>query len=267
MGYPPGIEEMQGSPYHECLEGIPRTSIVLKHLADEGSIFVRTRGVMDKLLSGNPRIATDPTLRNSTPLDLLHWMSVGPSKEDHTSGNPITELLRSAEAGSPTAREELFHCIYSELHRTAEALMRKQPRGHTLQPTALVSEVYLRLFRGTPGPWNDRRHFLLAASRAMRHVLIDHARRKSSDKRQQNRSSASLDELVMEYEDRALDLEALQKALERLEVFDPQMTRAIELRFFGGASVDEAARVLDLPRRTFERRWQMTRAWLYKEIR
>jgi RNA polymerase sigma factor (TIGR02999 family) len=188
--------------------------------------------------------------------------------DEGEGGRTETEkLLRDVEAGTDGAGEALFQLVHTELRRRAEALMRRQPRGHTLQATALVGEAYLRLFSGAPVHWNDHKHFLLAASRAMRHTLVDHARAKARLKRAGDRIDSPLDDLVVEYEDRALDIEALQRALARLETMDPDMARAVELRFFCGSSVEETARILGMAERTFERRWQMTRAWLFGEVR
>jgi len=178
----------------------------------------------------------------------------------------ITSLLRAAHSGDRAAQEDLFRELYTELHRRAQELMRGQADGHTLQATALVGELYLRIFGRGERAWTDRQHFLLSASRVMRHVLVDHARRKHRRKREGVRVDSELDQMLVEFEDRALDLEALDKALERLEELDPGMAKAVDLRFFAGISAAEAARALDLPRRTFDRRWQMTRAWLYREL-
>jgi RNA polymerase sigma factor (TIGR02999 family) len=188
--------------------------------------------------------------------------------EDGDDGlcSETARLLRGVEANDEGARSAFFALVYTELHRRAHALMRRQPPGHTLQPTALVGEVYLRLFRGVPGPWNDRKHFLMAASQAMHHALIDHWRRKRNQPPEVCAESP-LDEIVVGYESNAVDLEALSRALERLEEFDPPMAQAVELRFFGGCSVEETARILGMPVRSFERSWQMTRAWLYGEVR
>lgn len=145
--------------------------------------------------------------------------------------------------------------------------MRRQPPGHTLQATALVNEVYLRLAQEDGANWKDRKHFLFTAARAMRQVLIDSARRRNAAKRGGGGERDELGEIAVEYADRSLDLEALHRALEKLAVFDPLMTRAVELRFFAGCGMDEVAELLGLPRRTLDRRWSATRAWLYGEVR
>lgn len=145
--------------------------------------------------------------------------------------------------------------------------MRRQPPGHTLQATALVNEVYLRLAHEDGTTWKDRKHFLFTAARAMRQILIDSARRRNAAKRGNGGERDELGEIAVEYADRSLDLEALHRALEKLAVFDPVMTRAVELRFFAGCGMDEVAELLGLSRRTLDRRWNTTRLWLYGEVR
>lgn len=144
--------------------------------------------------------------------------------------------------------------------------MRGQPACHTLQATALVHEVLLKMWGETDPPWEDRARFLAAASKAMRHVLIDHARARARDKRQAPGERLPLDAITAAYEARAGDLIALDEALDRLGAFDPLMARAVELRFFGGLSVEDSARILDIPLRTLERRWAVVRAWLHAEV-
>ncbi|MEM7309039.1 MAG: ECF-type sigma factor [Planctomycetota bacterium] len=179
----------------------------------------------------------------------------------------ITTLLGRVAAKEEGAPEALFDFVYTELHRRAAALMQDQPGKHTLQPTALVNELYLRLFEGEPGQWNDRAHFLRSASRAMRHILVDHARRRTSEKRGGGTTQTPLDEAFVAYEDRSISLIGLQEALLKLEQVDPVMATAVELRFFGGSSVKETAELIGVSLRTFTRRWKMTRAWLYREVR
>ena len=156
--------------------------------------------------------------------------------------------------------------LYSGPRRRADALMHAQPKEHTLQPTVLVGQVNLRLFRDGLAHWHGRRHFLLSAGQAMRHVLIDHMCRKASTNRAGKGAASPLEELVMSYEDRSVDIEALDTAPGRLKEVGPEMALDVEVRFFAGASVDEMAPILGA-RRNFERRWQMTRTWLHKEIR
>lgn len=184
----------------------------------------------------------------------------------HTPGD-ITVMLRAAADGDTDARSDLLDALYADLKQCAAGLMQRQPSGHTLQATAVVHEVYMRLFRSSPAGWTDRRHFLLAASRAMRHLLVDHARRRNAAKRDGVPIPLEESTLVTEFESRAIDLEALDVALKKLANEKPEMARAVELRFFADVSQEEVARILDMPHRTFQRRWAMTRAWLFEELR
>ena len=144
--------------------------------------------------------------------------------------------------------------------------MRERRKDHTLQATALVHEAYLRLHEGRELAASDRVGFLALASTAMRCALVDHARAHGSEKRQPPDERVPLDALLVAYEDRAVDMLALDEALERLDGFDPEMARAVEMRFFGGLSAEETAEFLGIPLRTFERRWKAARAWLRAEI-
>ena len=151
--------------------------------------------------------------------------------------------------------------LYRELHRRAEHLMRGQPKNHTLQATALVNEVFLKL-HGVDPSTEDRSHYLAVASRAMRQVLVDHARAKGRQKRNPNGEKLPLDDVMVSYEERAHDLVALDEAVARLGEFDETMARAVELRFFGGLSVAEAADRLGISLSTAEADWRTARAWL-----
>ena len=161
---------------------------------------------------------------------------------------------------------EFLEALYEDLRAQARRWMKGQRPSHTLQATALVNEAYLKLARGTGTCWEDRRHFLAAASSAMRQILIDHARAKKRLKRQAPGQREPLDEVLIQYDNNAFDLEALDSALEELARFNPEMARAVELRFFGAATVEETASILDMSRRTFERRWQAARAWLHARL-
>jgi RNA polymerase sigma factor (TIGR02999 family) len=168
------------------------------------------------------------------------------------------------EEREPDGRERLTELI-DELHRLAEQLMRGQPNG-TLQPTALVNEAYLKLHDSEVFKNGNRTHFLATAGRAMRHILVDHARAKARIKRQAPGERVPLDAITVLFEERAVDLLALDEALEELEAFDPEMARAVELSFFGGLSLEATAEVLGIPMRTFERSWQAIRQWLRKRL-
>ena len=194
----------------------------------------------------------------------------GPAPERQDELTPfqpdITLLLRRVEKGDDGARDELLQALYGQIYRQAERAMRKQGGDHTLQATALVNEVYLRLFREGEARWTDQRHFLLGASRAMKHVLVDHARKKTRAKRQGVRADLPLDLLMDQFEESVFDFEAFRRALEELAEADPKMARAVELEMFTDATQQEIADVLELKLRTYERRWQMTRRWLYARV-
>lgn len=176
---------------------------------------------------------------------------------------PLTVLLRRMSAGDHDAGDRALALLHGHLRALAGTLLAGQPDGHSLQVSALVNEAYLRLARGAGG-WNDRRHFLRVAARAMRSVLVDHARHAGRAKRQP--AHDGLDALVRSYAERAHDLLDLDRALERLAAIDTQAARTVELRFFAGLTVDETARVLEISRRTVERDWAFARAWLRTEM-
>lgn len=164
------------------------------------------------------------------------------------------------------ASGRLVTTLYSELRELAARQMRRQPRNHTLQVTDLVHEAYVRLAGGGILEPDDHPNFFAAAARAMRCVLVDHARSKGRVKRQAPGRQVPLDALCESFEAGAMDLLALDEALEKLAAFDPTMARAVELRFFAGLDVPRTAELLEIPQRTFERHWATTRAWLYKQV-
>lgn len=180
-------------------------------------------------------------------------------------------LLSTMRTGDPDAATRLFPLVYDELRRLAGALMRREGGNHTLEPTALVHEAFMRLTNQRTHGWNGRVEFISVAAGAMRRVLIDHARMKKADKRTPGGPDArghrvELTDTVAVFEERAIDLVALDDALEQLAAFDDRKSRLVELRFFGGLSVEEAAEVLEIPLRTAERDWTMARAWLRDRI-
>ena len=183
-----------------------------------------------------------------------------------SSSADITLLLSRMRSGDGEARSELFAELYRDLHTRATAWMRSQSPAHTLQATALVHEACLKLLAGEPGTFQDRAHFLAVAASAMRSVLVDHARRKCSTKRSGRWHQVPLDGIVVSFEERSLDVVALDEALERLACMDAPMARAVELAYFGGLAQAEIAVWLGLSLRTFQRHWQATRAWLHAEL-
>lgn len=180
--------------------------------------------------------------------------------------DPIEGLFGRLKRGDAQAEEELLPLLYGELHELARGHMHHQRPEHTLQPTALVNEAYLRLCRGAARPWADRRHFLRLASRVMRQVLVDHARAKHSDKRRPTGERTELESLVDAYDARSGGLVELEEALTRLEARDPQAVRLIELRFFGGHSMEETAELLGVSERQARRWWAAARLQLQAEL-
>jgi RNA polymerase sigma factor (TIGR02999 family) len=178
----------------------------------------------------------------------------------------VTEALRELRRDDPTATERLVRLVYDDLRRLAAAHMRGQPRGHTLQPTALAHEAYLRLMGRGRGAWNDRRHFLRSAACAMRAVLVDLARERGAAKRGGGRMRITFDESVHGAPESSCDVLAIHDALARLASVDPQMSQVVELRFFGGLTAEEAADVMGVSLRTVFVLWDHARAWLYREI-
>jgi len=185
-----------------------------------------------------------------------------------TDQRRVTSLLHDLEQGKPGAAEELLPMVYDELHQMASGVFRGQTPGHTLQPTALVHEVYVRLVRHDR-EWSGRGHFLAVAAKAMRQILANHAEKRRAIKRGGNRGRVSM---ALAESDAAspadeIDLVALHEALERLQALDERQFRVVELRFFGGLSVSDVSRLLDVSQRTVERDWRMARAWLRAELR
>jgi RNA polymerase sigma factor (TIGR02999 family) len=179
----------------------------------------------------------------------------------------VTRLLARASNGDSAARAKLFDALYRELRRLAEGVMRAERANHTLQPTALVHEAFLRL-AGDDAQFESRAHFLGVAASAMRRVLVDHARGRNAQKRGGGSTLvavADLDALPGPAPDE-VDLVVLDEALSRLAALDSRQGQIVELRFFGGLSVEETAVVVGVSERTIKREWQMSRAWLRREI-
>jgi RNA polymerase sigma factor (TIGR02999 family) len=179
----------------------------------------------------------------------------------------VTRILSAIEQGDPHAAEELLPLVYDELRRPAAQRLAGEGAGHTLQPTALVHEAYLKLVGpGPQPPWNGRGHFFAAAAEAMRRILIDSARRKHGARRGGGRKRVDLegleDELVAGGED-ADELLALDEALARLAAADPRRAELVRLRYFAGLTLEQAAEVLGISRATADRDWAFARAWLY----
>ena len=182
------------------------------------------------------------------------------------SNTDATRVLVSARQGDQEAAEELLPLVYQELRGLAGRYLRGQRPGHTLQPTALVHEAYLRLIRQKDAGPADRSHFVGLAARAMRSILVDHARARMTAKRGGGQQRVPLDDAVSLFESRSADLLTVDEALKQLAEFDERQSRIVELRFFGGLTTDEAADVLGTSTRTVEREWRMARAWLRRQV-
>ncbi len=156
--------------------------------------------------------------------------------------------------------------VYEQLHRLAEGYFRSQPKGHTLDPTALIHETYLKHAYREGGRWKDRTHFLAVAATAMRQILVDHARGREAVRRGGGRQRITLDESAMPSAERDVDLLALDEALERLAGLDERKARVVELRFFAGLTVEETAAALGVSSVTVKRDWSMARAWIEREL-
>ena len=177
----------------------------------------------------------------------------------------VSQLLRAWRDGDRGALEKLTPIVYAELHRLARRYMRGERAGHSLQTTALVNEAYMRLVDYKRMQWQDRAHFFAVAAQVMRRILVDHAR-SHNVKRGAGVQHVSLDEGAVVGDDRASDLVALDDALNALARLDPRKVQIIEMRFFGGLSVEETAEVLKVSPATVRRDWSIAKFWLYREL-
>jgi RNA polymerase sigma factor (TIGR02999 family) len=178
----------------------------------------------------------------------------------------VTELLLQWRAGDEQAREQVMVLVYAELRRRAAAYLRRERGGHTLQPTALVHEAYLRLMKDRPERWQNRAHFCAIAAHSMRQILIERARARGALKRGGAQPRITLHEGIVAGESRPIDLVALDDALERLEKLDAEQARLVELRFFGGLTIEETAEAMGISPATVKRHWTVARAWLAREL-
>lgn len=189
-----------------------------------------------------------------------------PSPQPSPAPGEITRLLERARAGEGEALERLFPLVYDELRRLAARLLRRERPDHTLQPTALVHEVYLKLLGSPPPDLRNRAHFLGVAARAMRQLLVDHARRRSAAKRGGGAAPVRITNEDLGLAVPMDELLALNDALDRLGARSDRLRRVVELRFFAGLTEDEVADVLGVTPRTAQRDWAKARAWLYQEL-
>ena len=187
------------------------------------------------------------------------------SSTGEASGGDVSTLLRAWSDGDQHALAELTPIVYDELRRLARRYMRRERGGHSLQTTALVNEAYLRLVGYKRMHWQNRAHFIAAAAQAMRRILVDHARRHNL-KRGAGAEHVSLDNAAVVCTDRSTDFVCLDDALNALAERAPRKAQVVELRFFGGLSVDETAEVLRVSPITVMREWKTAKAWLYREL-
>lgn len=197
------------------------------------------------------------------PPSTLFEHDLGPSDPP----GPDTVLFDRLRGGDDDAGNELFERFYLELRDLAGKLMSRQPAEHSLQATALVGEAYLRLFRKGDVSWNDKVHFLKSSARAMRHILVEHARAKETIRRRPPGDRVLLETLRIACEERGGNLVELDVAIESLGAKDPALVELIELRFFAGHSLEQAGEILGWTPRTVARRWQVAKLFLRKELR
>ena len=183
-----------------------------------------------------------------------------------SSTHDVTELLIEWSNGDKAALDKLMPLIHEELRRLAHHYMSHERPGHTLQTTALINEAYLRLVNRKAVHWQNRAHFFAIAATLMRSLLVDHARSHAYAKRGGDARKITIDEAMIVSQERAAEVVALDDVLKQLAIFDPQQSRIVELRFFGGLTIDETAEVLGLSAATIKREWSTARAWLYREL-
>lgn len=184
----------------------------------------------------------------------------------NATSREITGLLKAWSGGDESALERLTPLIYGELHRLAHYYMGRERDGLTLQTSALINEAYMKLVEVREVQWQDRAHFLGVAARLMRRILVDFARTRLAEKRGGDRQRVSLDAVPAVSQDSGPDMLALDRALQALEELDQRQSQVVELRFFGGMTIDETAAVLQVSPGTVRRDWRMARAWLYREL-
>lgn len=188
------------------------------------------------------------------------------TQENNKAAN-ITEMLREWGDGKAEVLDELLPLVYDELHRKAAGYLRRERPNHTLQTTALIHEAYLKLVDQRDVEWKSRGHFFAIAAQAMRRILADHARNRHREKRGGRDEDLPLEAALLAVADEQnVDVAALDEALRRLALFDPQQERIVELRYFGGLSLEDTADALGISRATAARDWQVAKAWLHREL-
>jgi RNA polymerase sigma-70 factor (ECF subfamily) len=177
-----------------------------------------------------------------------------------------TRLLKAVHAGDNAAAERLLPLVYAELHRVANAYMRRERQDHTLQPTALINEAYLRLIQEDVD-WNSREHFIGFAAHVMRRVLVDYARARNADQRGGKRERVELQDQLAISPERLDEVSQLDEALDRLAKMNPRQAKVVELRYFGGLSVEQIGATLGIAPRSVKRDWALARIWLFEELK
>lgn len=186
---------------------------------------------------------------------------------DSADKSEVTQLLIKAREGKQEAYDKLFPLVYEELKRIARIQLNREYGNHTLSKTELVHEVYLKLVDQTRIDWEDRTHFFAIAARSMRQILVDHARKKKAQKRGGDQTHITLEEDEINIREHAEQIVALDELLDQLSELDERMANTVELRFFGGMSIEETAGLLDVSTSTVDRDWQKARGWLYQRLR
>jgi RNA polymerase sigma-70 factor, ECF subfamily len=179
----------------------------------------------------------------------------------------VTTLLADWGKGDPAAFNKLVPLVYAELHRIARRVWNQHQRNNTLQPTALINEAYLKLANAESASFRDRCHFFAVASTAMRQILVNHAKSRLSEKRGGGRANVPLDEAQRAVDQEAAEIVALHEALEALEAIDPRKNKIVEMRYFGGLSIEETAEALGVSIGTVNRDWRLARSWLIREMK
>lgn len=184
-----------------------------------------------------------------------------------SSQQEVTQLLVEWGGGNESALAELMPLVYAELRRMAARHMGLQNAGHTLQPTALINEAFIRLARGSPKRWKNRAHFYAVAAKSMRHILVDHARAHQTERRGgRGYQAVTLDEAIVISSERLAEIIALDDALTDLSKLSPRQSQVVEMRYFGGLSVEEAAAALKVSPETVMRDWRAAKSWLYRQL-
>ena len=192
--------------------------------------------------------------------------AIGPEDPNDIDAGQVTQLLHAMRAGNPAAAQSLLPLVYAELHRLAKAYMRRERAEHTLQPTALINEAYLRLAREDVD-WKNREHFIGVAAHVMRRVLVDYARAHNAEMRGGGLHRVELEDNLAISVDRIHEVVSIDEALTRLAEANPRQARVVELSYFGGLSVDQIASVLGIAPRSVKRDWSLARIWLFRELR